>query len=72
MSEEDRKTLLVMLVDVAKAIQNSQAYPQDPHDNTDNQVSERIREIIHNHPAWQSVVSSGFTVRDVFNAFYKN
>jgi hypothetical protein len=72
MSTEDRKVLLLMLVDVAKAMQNSRAYP--PHDDTimPDRIPDQIRDVIHRNPAWCDVVRSGFTIEDVFNAFYKN
>lgn len=68
MSAEDRKVLLLMLVDVAKAIQNSREYP--PHDDTI--IPDQIYDTIRSNPAWCDVARSGFRIGDVFNAFYKN
>lgn len=71
MSAEDRKVLLLMLVDVAKAVQNSREYYRDGVE-IDEEVLERIHDTIRSNPAWCNVARSGFRIGDVFNAFYKN
>jgi hypothetical protein len=65
-SERDRATLLVMMVDIAKAVQNSRQFTPDSVD-----IPKELLDIVRNNPEWCSVVNSGWTVEDIFNAFYR-
>ncbi len=62
--EGERVRLLSMMVDIAKAVQNSQQFPGDV-----SGIPEELMQIIHNSPQWDHVMHNGFTMRDVYNTF---